>query len=85
MPADAGTFLEEDTMMRRTMKIVGGAALATVCVVGIWALATPARAAVGHCICPDIVAPVKCSNGVTYINGCRASCAGATGCKRVAD
>ncbi|HVZ93367.1 MAG TPA: hypothetical protein VG797_02545 [Phycisphaerales bacterium] len=33
-----------------------------------------------HCICPDVYAPVTCSNGVTYSNSCRASCAGATGC-----
>ena len=72
-------------MIRRAMKIVGGAALVTVCLVAIVTLATPAHAVIKNCICPTIVAPVKCSNGVTYINGCRASCAGATGSKRVAD
>jgi len=72
-------------MIRGAMKIVGGAALVTVGLVSIAALATPAEAVIHHGICPDVVAPVKCSNGVTYINGCRASCAGATGCTRVAD
>jgi hypothetical protein len=28
---------------------------------------------------------VKCSNGVTYINSCRASCAHATGCVPTGD
>jgi len=30
--------------------------------------------------CPDVYAPVKCSNGFVYSNGCYASIAGATGC-----
>ena len=34
----------------------------------------------GGCICPDIYAPVICSDGVTYSNACVASCAKATGC-----
>jgi hypothetical protein len=43
--------------------------------------ATPVAAAVGGgCICPMIYAPVLCSNGRTYTNGCFASCAHATGC-----
>ena len=71
-------------MIRRAMKYVVGVTVAFAFVAGIAALALPTPI-IGHCICPDIVAPVKCSNGVTYINGCRASCAGATGCKRVAD
>jgi len=41
--------------------------------------ATPAEAA-RPCFCPHVYNPVTCSNGVTYSNGCFASCAGATGC-----
>lgn len=33
-----------------------------------------------ECICPDVYAPVICSNGVIYSNLCRAGCAGATNC-----
>jgi Kazal-type serine protease inhibitor-like protein len=47
--------------------------------VGSLSLFTEARA-FGGCICPQIYAPVKCSNGKTYTNGCYASCAHATGC-----
>ena len=32
------------------------------------------------CTCPEVFAPVICSNGVTYSNSCFAGCAGATGC-----
>jgi hypothetical protein len=46
---------------------------------GFVALSAPASAA-GGCICPMIYAPVKCSNGKTYSNGCVASCNHATGC-----
>ncbi len=45
---------------------------------GSVSLFTEARA--GGCVCPMIYAPVKCSNGKTYSNGCLASCAHATGC-----
>ena len=47
---------------------------------GSVALFSDAQASFGGCICPQIYAPVKCSNGVTYTNGCYASCAHATGC-----
>lgn len=53
-------------------------AVACVAGFGVFSAAAPAR--LGGCICPYIYAPVKCSNGVTYTNGCFASCAGATGC-----
>ena len=39
----------------------------------------------GGCICPSIVAPVKCDNGVTYINQCRANCAHARNCVPTGD
>ena len=32
------------------------------------------------CDCYPIDAPVLCSNGITYLNQCVATCAGATGC-----
>jgi hypothetical protein len=67
-------------MIHRGIKFAVGTALAVTFVAGISALATPASAAFKSCICPDIYAPVKCSNGVTYSNGCVASCAHATGC-----
>jgi hypothetical protein len=45
------------------------------------AFAAPrAQALFRPCICPDIYAPVTCSNGVTYGNQCLADCAHATGC-----
>jgi len=67
-------------MIRMTMKLAVGAAIAAVLVLGSSALVTPASAVIKICICPDVYAPVKCSNGITYSNACRASCAHATGC-----
>jgi hypothetical protein len=68
-------------MIRNAFKIVAAVSLAVVFVVGLTAFSTPAQAVFGgHCICPDVYAPVTCSNGVTYSNGCVASCAHATGC-----
>jgi hypothetical protein len=32
------------------------------------------------CACPQIYAPVRCSDGTVYINSCVATCQGATGC-----
>jgi hypothetical protein len=69
-------------MVRRIVKFAASSALAATFVFGVFALAAPAHAVFGggHCICPDVYAPVTCSNGVTYSNGCVASCAHATGC-----
>ena len=67
-------------MIRRAMKFTVSAAIAAAFVVGISALVTPVSAASKGCICPYIYAPVKCSNGITYTNGCFAGCAHATGC-----
>jgi len=67
-------------MIRRALKFAIGAAIAASFVIGISTLVAPASAAFKSCICPDIYAPVRCSNGVTYSNGCVASCAHATGC-----
>jgi len=66
-------------MIRRAIKIVIGAAVATVFVIGVSTLIAPAKAA-GSCNCLDIYAPVKCSNGVTYSNACVASCNRAKNC-----
>jgi len=64
------------------MKFAVSAAIAASFVVGFSTLVAPveARFGGGNCICPDVYAPVLCSNGVTYSNACRASCAHATGC-----
>lgn len=69
-------------MIRRAMKFAIAATVATAFIVGISTLVAPIQASFGggNCICPDNYAPVKCSNGVTYSNACRASCAHATGC-----
>jgi len=72
-------------MIRRIVKIAIGAAVATVFVVGVTTFVTPAQAVFGNCICPDVYAPVKCSNGVTYPNACRASCAHAKNCVPTGD
>ena len=40
--------------------------------------ATPSEAA--RPLCPDVYAPVICSNGRVYSNSCYANAAGATGC-----
>jgi len=68
--------------MRRLLKIAVGSVLSTTFVLGVFALAAPAHARFGggNCICPDVYAPVTCSNGITYSNACVASCNHATGC-----
>lgn len=71
-------------MIRRIVKIAIGAAVATVFVVGVSTFVVPVQAA-GNCLCPDIYAPVKCSNGVTYPNQCRANCAHAKNCVPTGD
>jgi hypothetical protein len=49
-------------------------------VVALLLMALPAcrTASLPACDCPPATAPVCCSNGVTYANGCQASCAGVT-------
>jgi hypothetical protein len=85
VPVETGLSSEEGTMIRRAIRFTVSAAIATALVVGISSLVTPASAASRGCICPYIYAPVKCSNGITYTNGCFASCAHATGCVPVFD
>ena len=68
--------------MRRLVKFAVSSILGATFVVGVFALAAPAQARFGGggCICPDVYAPVTCSDGRTYSNGCVASCNHATGC-----
>lgn len=66
-------------MTRRALKLVLGAALSLTFVLGFVALFSPAEAA-PRCICPDVYAPVTCSNGKTYSNLCVATCHHATDC-----
>ena len=68
--------------MRRLVKIAVSSVLSATFVLGVFALAAPAHARFGggNCICPDVYAPVTCSDGRTYSNGCVASCNHATGC-----
>jgi hypothetical protein len=82
VPAETGRSSKEETMIRRAMKFAVSAAIATAFIMGVATLVAPVQASFGggHCICPDVYAPVTCSNGVTYSNGCVASCAHATGC-----
>ena len=56
--------------------------LAVIVVGAVGLTASQSKAVVKRCICPDVYAPVTCSNGLTYGNSCLASCAGATGCVR---
>ena len=67
-------------MIRRAMKVVLGAALTATFVLGMSALFSPVEAVFRICICPDVYAPVTCSNGRTYSNACVAGCNHATGC-----
>jgi hypothetical protein len=82
VPAATGHSSQEEAMIRRAMKFAVGAAIATAVFVGTSTLLAPVQASFGggNCICPDVYAPVKCSNGVTYSNACRASCAHAKNC-----
>ena len=72
-------------MIHRIGKIAIGAVVAATLAVGITALFVPAQAAFKTCTCPDVYAPVICSNGITYSNSCVASCNHATGCHRTGD
>lgn len=37
------------------------------------------------CVCPQIYAPVRCSDGTIYVNACTAACRGASGCTELTD
>ncbi|MGH7244254.1 MAG: hypothetical protein ACREJD_12645 [Phycisphaerales bacterium] len=67
--------------MIKTKKKLGMSTFAA-CVIGVAAYAGSALAVRPHDppACPDVYAPVICSNGYVYGNGCYAFLAGATNC-----
>jgi hypothetical protein len=66
-------------------------ALAAALAAGALSIPAPSQAAFGSgcggsgTLCPDVYAPVICSNGHVYSNSCEASKACATGCVPYAD
>jgi hypothetical protein len=66
--------------MRNLGRGVLAAASVAVCVVGIHATSHEASAKPGPKVCPEVYAPVICSNGRVYVNQCYADKARATGC-----
>ena len=64
-------------IITKIAKVSLGLAIGAALTAGSLALAKPPG---GGCVCPAVYAPVICSNGVVYSNGCWASCAHATGC-----
>ena len=62
--------------MKRFRSLLLAAAFALVAA----ATASSVAQAKPSCICIDLYAPVRCSDGVVYSNSCFAACAGATGC-----
>ena len=72
-------------MTRKALRFVVGAAVAAIFVVGISAFLSSEPAAAGGCICPQVYAPVKCSNGKTYPNQCVANCQHAKDCVPTGD
>jgi len=72
-------------MARRITRIAVSAAFTGAFALGIVALFAPAQAASARCLCPQIYAPVRCSNGKTYPNACVADCHHATGCVPTGD
>lgn len=63
------------------MKTLSKLALAFALSASTLAFPAPSKAVVGGGYqCPDVYAPVICSNGRVYSNSCYASRAGATGC-----
>ena len=67
-------------MSRRTRGIVGLICLAALLAGASAAFAGKKPPTPPICDCYPIDAPVICSNGITYLNQCVATCAGATGC-----
>jgi len=72
-------------MNRRVVRLAMGAVVAAALGVGGFSYYGTAHAASGNCICPQVYAPVKCSNGVTYPNACVASCHHAKNCVPTGD
>jgi len=84
MSSGTGTSPRKEANVKRPL--VFGLVLALVAV-GLLATGTalakkpvPPPPPKGDCNCPDVYAPVICSNGTVYSNLCQAGCAGATGC-----
>jgi hypothetical protein len=75
--------------MRKGIRVL--ALVVLVALIAIVALQSPGASAAKKppseptCLCPDVMDPVICSNGVTYSNFCYAGCAGVTGCVRTGD
>jgi hypothetical protein len=62
------------------MKTLSKLTLALALSASAFAFPAPSQAAPGGGLCPDVYAPVICSNGRVYSNSCYAGRAGATGC-----
>ena len=72
-------------MVRTLTKLAIVVLFAAALVMSGFALFDNAQAAGGPCICPELYAPVKCSNGKTYPNLCYATCAKAKNCVPTGD
>ena len=73
-------------MIRLVSKIVLGAVVALALMLGETTPSGNVQACDrGPCLCPQIYAPVKCSNGKTYPNQCEADCARAKNCVPTGD
>jgi len=68
--------------IKRFARPVFAAATVGVCAIGLTSTTTQveARPPWPPYACPDVYAPVICSDGNIYSNGCYASIYGATGC-----
>ncbi len=67
-------------MSKRALGIRVSVVVAVFAALALGSVSLFTEAQAGGCVCPMIYAPMKCSNGKTYTNGCYASCAHATGC-----
>ena len=67
-------------MYRRMAKSAIGVFVGAAFVLGAWTAFGTTQAASARCLCPQIYAPVKCSNGKTYPNLCTAQCQHAKDC-----
>ena len=70
--------------MKKTIRFAVAAVVFASFVFGVSSMFAPTEAA-GPCLCPDIYAPVKCSNGKTYPNLCVANCRNAKNCVPTGD
>jgi hypothetical protein len=71
----------------KNLSLIPKIAVAAALAVGALSIPAPSQAACGNpgTLCPDVYAPVICSNGHIYSNSCEASKACATGCVPYAD